>query len=107
MEKLLGKTAGESEPVPDKGAASSSADPQISECDHEWQTVEYLHEVTDEPVSMNPFTDAITYRSYSYHASEKQKCTSCGATREIEPSDTTCDCEPSDGGCRCRGECYC
>lgn len=78
-----------------------------SDCDHEWETTEIIHEHDDEPVGYNYRTEAIRYRSYSYHASETQECESCGATREIEPSDTTCDCEPSDGGCRCRGECYC
>jgi hypothetical protein len=75
----------------------------IEMCDHEFEdTGKVEHEVDEQPVSMNPFTDVITYRTYMTDIAD-QKCVKCGLT-QVEVR--ACTCEPAER-CRCPGDCRC
>jgi len=64
-----------------------------AEC--EFDLVEREHEIDDQPVSHNPFTDTIRYQTYSYHI-DREKCVHCGMERTLDPE--PCDCGPDDDG---------
>ncbi len=59
----------------------------------EFELLEREHEVEDRPVSMNPFTDHISYEETSYHI-DHEKCTHCGMEQTLDP--VPCDCEPDE-----------
>lgn len=61
------------------------------ECEFEF--VDREHQEDEDPVGMNPFTDAISYRRYSVHL-DSVKCVHCGLEKVEDP--TPCDCEPDD-----------
>lgn len=70
---------------PTMGTGSST------EC--EFELIEREHEEEDQPVSMNPFTDHITYKTYRVHV-DHERCIHCRMERTLDPVD--CDCEPDD-----------
>ena len=57
----------------------------------EFELVEREHEEDEQPVSMNPFTDSISYKTYHVHI-DHEKCIHCGMERTLEPE--ACNCEP-------------
>jgi len=64
-----------------------------SEVECQFELIEREHEDDEEPVSMNPFTDSITYRRTSSHV-DHEKCAHCGMERTLDPE--PCDCGPDD-----------
>lgn len=73
-------------------------------CEHEFEDTSVEHDEDEVPVSMNPFTDVITYRVTRIEAAD-QMCTKCGLT-QVEVR--ACECEDDEESrCRCSGPCHC
>jgi len=58
--------------------------------DDDWELLDREHEEDEYPVSMNAFTDAITYRRSMSHL-DTMRCQRCGLIEHREAVD--CDCE--------------